>query len=145
MVIPRKLKLSINSMLEPAIVRRGLWICLIDWLVQSEHNITGNIQWMYFLIEAMVKHSRLLQAFAHRSALARSKSIPSCNTEQAYSIEMHACVQKLAESTTRKAFTIDPSRQCLSARRRGFPRTKTRLIYIVNRTVGEQSYWVFAK
>ena len=38
------------------------------------------------------------------------------------------CVQKLAASTTRKAYTINPNWQCLSARCRGFPRTKTRLL-----------------
>ena len=57
-----------------------------------------------------------------------ASSLPLCNTEQACSIKQHACVQKLAESTTRKEYTIDPSRPCLSARRRGFPRTKTRFL-----------------
>ena len=72
---------------------------------------------------------------------SRTLSLPSCNTEQWCSIKQHACVQKLAESTTRKACTIDPSRPCLSARRRGFLRTKTRLLQIVNRSFGEQPYY----
>ena len=69
--------------------------------------------------------------------------LPSCNIEQAYSIKKHVgmCSTTIAASTTRKAHTIDPNWQCFSARRRGFPRTKTRLLYIVNPTFGEQPYY----
>ena len=70
-----------------------------------------------------------------------ASSLTPCYTEQVCSIKQHARVQNLAQSTARKAYTIAPSRPCLSARRRGFPRTKTRLLYIVNRTFGEQPYW----
>ena len=98
--------------------------------------------WVFFLIEATVKSSRLQvrhwhvfhpicvgipritpTCSIHHSS--SSSSLHSCNTEQAYSIKRHVCAQKLAASTTRKAYTIDPNWQCLSARRRGFPRTKT--------------------
>ena len=81
-----------------------------------------------------------------------ASSLPSCNTEQACSIKQHACrpmYSKTSRVDTRKAYTIDPSRPCLSARRRGFPRTKTRFLLIVNRTFGEQPYctviWLLSK
>ena len=100
----------------------------------------------------MVKPSRM-QAFAHRSALARSKCVfenriktrfssDLCRHTENYSYMIHsssastivqqrtsvldktACMcSKISRVDNTKAYTIDPSRPCLSARRRGFPRT----------------------
>ena len=42
---------------------------------------------------------------------------PTCSIA---AIKKHVCVQKLAALTTRKAYTIDPNWQCLSARAYGF-------------------------
>ena len=53
---------------------------------------------------ALCRHTKKCLYMFHSS---NASSLPSCNTKQACSIKQHACVQKLAESTTRKAYTID--------------------------------------
>ena len=98
--------------------------------------------WVFFLIEATVKSSRLQVRHCHvfhPICVGIPRITPTCyrpiaavlrryiraTQNKPYSIKRHVCAQKLSASTTRKAYTIDPNWQCLSARRRGFPRTKT--------------------
>ena len=112
-------------------------------MVPREHNITDKMQWTHVGVlldrgngkvfpsacSALARFSsdlcRYTENYSYMLHSSNSSSLHSCNTEQAYSIKRHVCAQKLAASTTRKAYTIDPNWQCLSARRRGFPRTKT--------------------
>ena len=54
---------------------------------------------------------RHIENYSYMLQISSASSLPSCITEQACSImQQHACAHKLAESTTRKAYTIDPSR-----------------------------------